>query len=75
MFLTKAGAGERAVELLALTLHHRSSWQISKDRATDLLNELESALPANIVATALERGQARDLETTVAELLAERDYN
>jgi predicted ATPase len=69
--LAAEGEEERALELLALVLHHPMSWQWTKDRAAPLVAELEAELPPDVVAAAWERGQARELETTVAELLEE----
>jgi predicted ATPase len=62
---------ERSLELLALVMSHRYSWQVAKDQAALLATELEAELPPEVVAAALARGRARDLDTTVAELLAE----
>jgi len=42
-----------------------------KDRAAPLVAELEAELLPEVVAAAWARGQVRDLEATVAELLAE----
>jgi hypothetical protein len=39
--------------------------------AAPLVAELEAELPPDVVAAAQERGRARDLEATVAELLVE----
>jgi predicted ATPase/class 3 adenylate cyclase len=69
--LAAEGETVRAVELLALVLEHRSSWQWVKDRASALIAELESKLPPDVAAAAWERGRARDLDATVAELLVE----
>jgi len=63
--------GEGALELLGFSLHHPASAQWTKDRANALLGELEPGLPPAIAAAALERGQARDLDASVAELLVE----
>jgi tetratricopeptide (TPR) repeat protein len=71
--LAAAGEKERALELLALVFHHPASWQWVKDRAAPLVAQLEAELPPDVVAEAYERGRARDLEATVAELLAELD--
>jgi hypothetical protein len=60
-----------ALELLALVIGHRLSWQMAKDQAAPLVAELEAELPPEVVAVAWERGQARDLDATVAELLVE----
>ena len=69
--LAAEGEKERALGLLALVLHHPASWQWAKDRAAPLVAELEAELAPDVVAAAQERGQARDLEATVAELLVE----
>jgi len=65
------GKSEQALELLALVLHHPISWQWAKDQAAPLLTKLKSELAPEVVAATCERGQSRDLEVTVAELLAE----
>jgi hypothetical protein len=62
---------EGALELLALILRPPVSWPWAKDRAAPLVAQLEAELPPDVVATAQERGQARDLDATVAELLVE----
>jgi predicted ATPase/DNA-binding SARP family transcriptional activator len=64
---------ERALELLALIMHHPFTWQIYKDQSAHLLAKLKAELPPKVVASALERGKARDLAATVAELLAESE--
>ena len=69
--LVAEGEKEQALELLALVLYHPFSWQMTKDYATPLIAELKAKLPSEVVATALERGRARNLETTVQELLVE----
>ena len=69
--LASEGDIEKAQELLALVLCQAASWQLAKDRALPLVAKLEAELPPDVVAAARERGQARDLEATVAELLAE----
>jgi len=69
--LAAEGEKERALELLALVLHHPASWQWTKDRAAALVAELEAELSPDAVAAALEHGRTRDLAATVAELLAE----
>jgi predicted ATPase/DNA-binding SARP family transcriptional activator len=68
--LAAKGERERAAELLALVLHHPATWQWAKDRAAPLVAELEAKLSPDALAAAQERGRTRDLETTVAELLA-----
>ncbi len=47
----------RALEMLSLTLHHPIASKETRDRATHLLADLASRLPAETVAAALERGQ------------------
>jgi hypothetical protein len=69
--LEAEGEKERALELLVLIRHHPLSWRWTKDRAAPLVTELEAELPPDVVAAAQERGRARDLEATVAELLVE----
>jgi predicted ATPase/predicted Ser/Thr protein kinase len=69
--LAAEGEKERALELLALATRHPASLQWTKDRAAPLVTELETELPPDVVAAAQERGRARDLEATAAELLAE----
>ena len=65
------GEKERALELLSLIMNHRMSWQVVKDQARLLAVELEAELSPDVAAAAQERGRARDLKATVAELLAE----
>jgi tetratricopeptide (TPR) repeat protein len=65
------GERERALELLTLVLHQPIAWQWVEDRAAPLVAELEAELPADVVVAAWERGRARDLDATVAELLDE----
>ncbi len=62
-------AQERAIELLTLVLHHPASEQETKDRATQLFDELKSNLPPESVAAAQERGKAKMLNTVLMELL------
>jgi tetratricopeptide (TPR) repeat protein len=68
--LALEGERERALELLALVVNHRLSWQMAKDHAAPLIAELEAELSPEAVQAAWERGRARDLEATVAELVA-----
>ena len=69
--LVAKGDGERALELVAMVLHHPMSCQWAKDRAVPLIVELEADLPPEAVTAARERGRARDLDATVVELLEE----
>jgi tetratricopeptide (TPR) repeat protein len=69
--LAQAGEQKRALELLVLILGHPASDQFHKGKSARLQAELTVALPQDVVAAAQERGRARDLDATVAELLAE----
>jgi len=64
-------AAEKAVELLAFVLQHPAGSQEAKDRAAPLLAELEEGrLSPAAAAAAKERGQTRDLQAIVAEVMA-----
>jgi predicted ATPase/DNA-binding SARP family transcriptional activator len=65
-------AAERAVELLAFVLNQSTSSQETRDRAAPLLAELEGRLSAAAVAAAKERGQVRDLQAIVEEVMAKK---
>jgi tetratricopeptide (TPR) repeat protein len=73
LLLTDQGEAERAVELYALALRYpfvaNSRW--FEDVAGRHIAAVAATLPPDAVAAAQERGRARDLEATVAELLAE----
>jgi len=73
LLLASEGENERAVELYALAsrfpLVAKSRW--FADVAGNILAEAAAALPAERVAVLQERGRARELEATAAELLAE----
>jgi hypothetical protein len=69
--LAKAGEPERALELLTLILGHPASHQEFRSRAARLQAELAAELPLEVVQAAQERGRARELDPTVAELLSE----
>jgi hypothetical protein len=73
LFLADAGETERAMEVYALALRHAT---VEKSRwIDDVFGEhiaaVAATLPADIVAAAQERGRARDLDATMAELLIE----
>jgi hypothetical protein len=57
----------------ALARHHPASVEETRARADDLLAGLRSVLPANVYAAAEARGQTRDLEATMRELLLQLD--
>jgi tetratricopeptide (TPR) repeat protein len=73
LLLADRGQEERAVELYALASRYpfvaNSRW--FEDVAGRHLAAVAAALPSEVVAAAQERGQARDLDATVAELLEE----
>ncbi len=73
LLLVDQGERERAVEVYALASRYpmvdRSRW--FEDVAGKHVAAVAATLPPDIVAAAQERGRARDLEATVAELLAE----
>jgi tetratricopeptide (TPR) repeat protein len=73
LYLLDEGQAERAIELYALASRYpfvgRSQW--FADVAGNTLAGVGAALPAERVAVLQDRGQRRDLEATVAELLAE----
>jgi len=64
---------ERAVELHVLEARYpfvaNSRW--FEDVAGKHITAVAATLPPEVVATAQERGRARDLDATVAELLVE----
>ncbi len=66
--LAEAGQGERAVELLALTMHHPAGTQETKGRATHLQVELTAVLPPEVLAAAQARGTEVTLEGAVEEI-------
>jgi DNA-binding SARP family transcriptional activator/predicted ATPase len=73
LLLVGQGENERAVELYALALRFplvaKSRW--FADVAGNTLAEVDATLPAERVAILQESGRTRDLEATVAGLLAE----
>jgi tetratricopeptide (TPR) repeat protein len=70
--LAQKGHEERSVELAALALHHPASDKEVTGRAQALLRQLEGKLSPAVHTAAQDRGRARDLETTVKELLARK---
>jgi predicted ATPase/DNA-binding SARP family transcriptional activator len=73
LLLADLGQEERAVELYALASRYpvvaNSRW--FEDVVGRPVSAIAATLPLDVVAAAEERGRARDLDTTVAELLAE----
>jgi predicted ATPase len=73
LLLADQGEKERAVELYALASRYplvaNSRW--FEDVVGNHIAAVAATLPPDVVAAAQERGRARDLEATVAKLLAE----
>jgi tetratricopeptide (TPR) repeat protein len=73
LLLADRGEEERAVELYALASRYpfvaNSRW--FEDVAGKHIATVAATLPPDVVAAVQERGRARDLEATVAELLVE----
>jgi len=67
----RAGEGNQAdaVESLALALHHHATYHEDRVRAQELLSELESQMSVAAFSEAVARGQARELEDVVAEIV------
>ncbi len=63
----------RALELLALVIHHPATWQAIKDRAARLQAQLEAELPPDVVTAAKMRAKDHALEEIVAEILSDED--
>ena len=72
LLLADEGENERAVELYALASRYplvaKSRW--FADVVGNTLAEVAATLPVERVAVLQERGRARDLDATVAELLS-----
>jgi len=77
LLLADQGEHERAVELYALASRYgfvaNSRW--FEDVAGRHIAAIAATLPSDVVAATQERGRARDLEATVAELLVEPGGN
>jgi len=59
----------RAIELVSLVQHHPASEHETREKAKRLLVEWADYLPSEMMVSAQARGQARDLESTVRELI------
>ncbi len=70
LFSRETGALDRAVQLLALILHHPGSSHHTSQRAEQMLAELAEELPAEALAVAEARGAGLDLGQVAAELLS-----
>jgi hypothetical protein len=73
LLLADLGKGERAVEIYALASRYGfvANSHLWEDIAGHEIAALAATLPQEVVAAAQERGRARDLDTTVQELLVE----
>lgn len=69
--LAREGEGERAVELLALVLDHPASEKPTREKAQRQMAALAPQLSATVVASAQERGKARELAAVIEALLTE----
>jgi tetratricopeptide (TPR) repeat protein len=69
--LAAEGDPERAIELAVLAQYHPESVEETQDKAKELLDDLRFQLSPEVYAAAVARGQARDLEATIRELLDE----
>ena len=65
---------EPAVELFAFVAYSLLAWHATRQKALAALSELEATLPPDTYAAAVARGESRELEELVAELLAEGDH-
>jgi len=65
----REGEPERAVEILALVAYHPASMKTTRDNAQELLSQLASELSPEVFAAATSRGQARELDDVVTEIL------
>ncbi len=59
-----------ALELLALLIEHRATWQLFRDRARRTQAELAAKMPAEVAAAAIQRGRAQVLTEVVAAIIA-----
>jgi len=71
MLLADQGEGKRAIEIYALAMRYPNvgNSRYWEDVAGKHITALASMLPPEVVAAAQERGQARDLQATIMELL------
>jgi tetratricopeptide (TPR) repeat protein len=67
----ETGQAEPAAELLGVVMNHESTELDSVQVAETILAGLRGELPAETIETALEKGKSLQLDTVVAELLAE----
>ncbi len=69
VLLARQEERERAAEVAALVCHHAAANRETKDRAGQLLAELEAQLPGPTFEAARQRGQARELADLANEVL------
>jgi len=60
---------EKTLELLSLIRNHPASEQETKDHARRLGDKLAAGLPAELVASALNRGPGKDVESIAKEIM------
>jgi ATP/maltotriose-dependent transcriptional regulator MalT len=61
----------RGLELLAFAQHHPACEHETQEKAQNLLGRYEPQTPSDLFASAIEQGQAGDLENTLVTLQAE----
>ncbi|MBK8904763.1 MAG: tetratricopeptide repeat protein [Anaerolineaceae bacterium] len=69
VLLSRQGEKEQAAEVTALVYHHASTNYETRDRASHLLEQLATALPAPVMAAAQARGQTARSEEVVVAIL------
>jgi hypothetical protein len=63
------GDKERAAELLGLVTSHPVSSDFAKNKAWEVVSELEAELPPEVFAEAQQRGASYDLNLLINEIL------
>ncbi len=69
--LAHAGKTTRAIEVAAMAENHNLGNPFIREKAEQLLGELEGYIPLEIFLAAQERGKSLDVEVTAQELLKE----
>jgi class 3 adenylate cyclase len=69
--LAYQGESEYAAELLGLVTSHPVSSTFAKDKAWQLLSELEATLPPDTLEASQARGATRDLPEVIADILGD----
>lgn len=69
--LAQEGKKEQAAGVFALVAYHPASQKATRDKAQQLLAELESQLAPDVIAAAMEKGKVLKLEEVAGELLSE----